>query len=58
MSEGVFKVAIICFTIICVFYMMTRYMIAEVEQNSKKSFEEEEKENENDNIDEKGDNQC
>lgn len=42
MSEGVFKVAIICFTIICVFYMMTRYMIAEVEQNSKKSFDEEE----------------
>lgn len=42
MSDTVIKTIAICFTIICVFYMMTRYMIAEAEQNSKKSFDEEE----------------
>ena len=46
MSDGVIKTAIICFTIICCIAMMTRVMTKEL------------KEIENDNIDEKGDNQC
>lgn len=42
MSDTVIKTIAICFTIICVFYIMSRVMIAETEQDSKKSFNEEE----------------
>lgn len=45
MSDTVIKTIAICFTIICVFYIMSRVMIAE--QISKNSFDEEEENKDN-----------
>jgi hypothetical protein len=45
MSDTVIKTIAICFTIICVFYIMSRVMIAE--QISKNSFDEEEENTDN-----------
>lgn len=45
MSDTVIKTIAICFTIICVFYIMSRVMIAE--QISKNSFDEEKENTDN-----------
>lgn len=47
MSDTVIKTIVICFTIISVFYMMTRVMIAE-NSTRKKPFEEDERNTDND----------